>query len=123
MGGMVYFWVMRIWRVLGGFLGLMGILGATLYAHARPIPALGQAAFMALFHAPILLWLADRKDSDLLSRVLPLLFSVGALIFTGTIYLRYLGGVEKATAFAPIGGSLLVLGWLGLMLRALRPWS
>jgi uncharacterized membrane protein YgdD (TMEM256/DUF423 family) len=114
---------MRFWRVMAGFLGLMGMVGATLYAHARPIPALGQAAFVALFHAPVLLWLSDRRAKDFLAGFLPLLFTVGGMIFTGSIYLKYLGGVERATVIAPAGGTMLILGWLGLMLRSGRRWE
>lgn len=114
---------MRAWRVVAGFLGLMGILGATLYAHARPVPALGQAAFVALLHAPVILWLTDKKATDLLHSFLPLMFSVGVMFFSGSIYLKYLGGVAEATVIAPAGGSFLILGWLGLMIRALRPWK
>jgi|GEM_PF-6118841 len=36
---------MRLWQVIGGLWGVGGLVGATLYAHLRPIPALGQAAY------------------------------------------------------------------------------
>jgi uncharacterized membrane protein YgdD (TMEM256/DUF423 family) len=101
----------------------MGVVGATLYAHARPIPALCQAAYMALLHAPVLLWLSDRRGKDLLSTLVPLMLSAGVLIFSGSIYLKYLGGVERATMIAPAGGTLLILGWVGLLVRAVKKWN
>jgi hypothetical protein len=36
---------MRLWQVIGGLWGVGGLVDATLYAHLRPIPALGQAAY------------------------------------------------------------------------------
>ncbi|MCS6790765.1 MAG: DUF423 domain-containing protein [Bacteroidia bacterium] len=105
---------MRWLVVSGGLLGALGVIGATLYAHARPIPALGQAAYMALFHAPVLLWLS-RETPSLLLTWLSAAFLGGNLIFVGTIYLRYLGGVESATKIAPVGGSLVIIAWLGLV--------
>jgi len=36
---------MRLWQVIGGLWGVGGLVGATLYAHLRPTPALGQAAY------------------------------------------------------------------------------
>jgi len=120
---LAYFCCMWGWRMIAGAIGLMGVVGATLYAHARPIPALGQAAYMALFHAPVLLWLSDRRGKDLLSTMVPLMLSAGVLIFSGSIYLKYLGGVERATMIAPAGGTLLILGWVGLLVRAVKKWD
>ncbi len=78
---------------------------------------------MALFHAPVLLWLSDRRRKDLLSTLVPLMLSVGILIFSGSIYLKYLGGVAQATMIAPAGGTLLMLGWAGLLARAVKRWD
>lgn len=102
----------------GGLFGLVGILGATLFAHVRPVPALGQAAYIALFHAPVLLWLSREKPSSPLQWV-AVGYIGGLAIFVGTIYLRYLLGIEGATRLAPLGGSLLILAWGGLFLLPL----
>ncbi len=78
---------------------------------------------MALLHAPVLLWLSNRRGKDLLSTLVPLMLSAGVLIFSGSIYLKYLGGVEQATMIAPAGGTLLMLGWAGLLVRAVKRWD
>lgn len=104
---------------VAGLVGAGGLVGATLYAHVQPIPALGQAAYIALFHAPVLLWLSRERQS-LLKTLLSVGFLLGVSLFTGSIYLRYLGGVERATIVAPTGGTLLILSWLGISGLALR---
>ncbi|MCS7189654.1 MAG: DUF423 domain-containing protein, partial [Bacteroidia bacterium] len=99
--------------VVGALSGLVGIIGATLHSHVRPIPALGQAAYIALFHAPVLLWLS-KADKSGLPFLVGLGFSLGCAFFTGSIYLRYLASLEKATILAPVGGGLLIFSWAGL---------
>lgn len=100
-------------------MGAAGLIGATLYAHVRPVPALQQAAYIALFHALVLLWLS-RARKGFLPTLLSVGFLGGVLLFTGSIYLRYLAGMEKATTIAPAGGTLLILSWLGLAFEGLR---
>lgn len=46
-------------------------------------------------------------------------FSLGLLLFCGAVYALALGGPHLAS-LAPIGGSLLILGWLLLGASALR---
>lgn len=99
-------------------MGALGLVGATLHAHVRPVPALGQGAYIALFHALLLLWLSQEKKSTF-SHLLAVGIIAGVSLFSGTIYLRYLAGVEEATKLAPVGGSLLILSWIGLGLRGL----
>lgn len=110
-------------RMVAGFYGLAGIIGATLYVHARPVPALGEAATLALLHAPVLLWLSDKKARGPFSALISSFFVLGVLLFAGSIYLKYLGGIERATVLAPAGGTLLILAWALLIGRSLRPWA
>ena len=48
------------------------------------------------------------------------LFVVGAGIFAGTLYLMALGLPRWLGVITPIGGSLLIAGWLWLAIAALR---
>ncbi|MCS7298056.1 MAG: DUF423 domain-containing protein [Bacteroidia bacterium] len=109
---------MRWLVVAAGITGALGLLGATIHAHVRPLPALGQAASIALFHAPLLLWLS-REKGEFFPLLLAVGFLVGVILFAGAIYLRYLGGIERATVVAPVGGSLLLLSWVGLAMWGL----
>jgi uncharacterized membrane protein YgdD (TMEM256/DUF423 family) len=48
------------------------------------------------------------------------LFTVGILLFSGLLYLLVLTGIRVLGAIVPVGGSLLILGWLwwgGLICR------
>lgn len=48
------------------------------------------------------------------------LFVVGALIFAGTLYAMAFGAPRWLGAVTPIGGTLLILGWLWLAWTGLR---
>ncbi len=48
------------------------------------------------------------------------LWSAGATIFAGTLYAMALGGPRWLGAITPLGGSLLIAGWIGLAWCALR---
>ena len=48
------------------------------------------------------------------------LFVGGAAVFAGTLYLMALGWPHWLGAVTPIGGLLLILGWLALAAAALR---
>lgn len=45
--------------------------------------------------------------------------SIGSLIFAGDLYALALGAPRAIAAFAPIGGSLMMIGWLWLAIVAL----
>ena len=48
------------------------------------------------------------------------LLGAGALIFSGTLYIMALTGLRWLGAVTPIGGLLMIAGWLWLAFRALR---
>ncbi|RST31365.1 DUF423 domain-containing protein [Sphingomonas ginkgonis] len=48
-------------------------------------------------------------------------FGVGALIFSGTLYLMALGAPRWLGAVTPLGGLLMIAGWVLLAVGALRP--
>ena len=48
------------------------------------------------------------------------LFVAGGLLFAGTLYAMALGAPRWLGAVTPIGGALLIAGWLWLALAALR---
>jgi uncharacterized membrane protein YgdD (TMEM256/DUF423 family) len=49
------------------------------------------------------------------------LLGAGSLIFSGTLYLMALTGQRWLGAVTPLGGLLMIAGWLWLAVRALRP--
>lgn len=51
------------------------------------------------------------------------LFSVGTLLFSGSLYLLALLGLRWLGAITPLGGLCFLGGWLALLWAALRPAS
>jgi uncharacterized membrane protein YgdD (TMEM256/DUF423 family) len=49
-----------------------------------------------------------------------ILWSIGAAIFSGTLYALALGAPRWLGAVTPVGGSLLIAGWLWLARRSTR---
>jgi uncharacterized membrane protein YgdD (TMEM256/DUF423 family) len=49
------------------------------------------------------------------------LWTIGAAIFSGTLYALALGAPRWLGAVTPLGGSLLIAGWLVLAWRSTRP--
>jgi len=71
-----------------------------------------------MWHATGLIALgAARLPRSLLPAVL---LTAGTIIFAGTLYAMALGGPRWLGAVTPVGGSLMIAGWLVLAWRVLR---
>ncbi len=55
-----------------------------------------------------------------LARAAAWFFILGAVIFSGSLYILSLSGVKAWGAVTPLGGLLLLAGWLTLALAAFR---
>lgn len=114
----------RLWIALGAVAGLTAVAMAALAAHGLDTlnPAALQMVRNALqmhgWHALALLgcglW-APRGGR--LADCAGAAFAVGLLLFCGAIYSLALGPVHMPI-LAPVGGTLLMLGWLLLALSA-----
>lgn len=97
------------------FAGLAGCASVALGAYAShgvsdllASAALERASLYGLIHAVLLAVIAVWPGRvALLAR---LIFIVGIVLFSGTIAAKYLLGFS--VALAPLGGTLLMLGWL-----------
>jgi uncharacterized membrane protein YgdD (TMEM256/DUF423 family) len=78
---------------------------------------------MLLFHAPALLaalLLAERGlVAGALGRLAALALGLGAILFATDITLRHFAGHALFPMAAPTGGTVMILGWLGLGAAAL----
>jgi len=116
----------RGWVALGGVTGLLAVAAAAGAAHmpldAGQSRAVVSAVQMQGWHALALLacgiWGAQ---GGRLTHAAGAAFAFGMLLFCGTIYAGAFGGPHLG-ALAPVGGSLLMLGWGLLGLSALRRW-
>ena len=117
----------RTWIGLGALAGLGAVAMAAVAAHLVPDSAdpragamLRDAIQMQGWHALALLacglW-TDRggRLADLAGAA----FAVGLLLFCGAVYALALSGM-RVPLLAPVGGSLLMLGWALLAGSALR---
>lgn len=86
--------------------------------HARDL--WNTAVLYHLVHAPVLLWLA-RGTSVTASPFL--CFTGGILLFSGSLYALALTGIGMLGAITPIGGLLLMAGWVLIGVGAFRSES
>jgi len=116
----------KLWIGLGGLAGLTAVGMAAVAAHG--LEALGpdrvgmvrNAVQMQGWHALALLacglW-APRGGK--LADWAGIAFLSGLLLFCGAVYALAIGGIASGF-LAPVGGTLLMLGWALLALSALR---
>ena len=107
----------RVWVGIGSAYGLVAVVAAAGAAHLGGGPALASAVQMNGWHALALVlcgvWARGR-----LTQAAGVAFSVGTLLFCGSVYAG-LAGVHLGPV-APVGGTLLMLGWGLLGASALR---
>ena len=114
----------RGWVALGGVAGLLAVAAAAGAAHlpveAGEARAVASAVQMQGWHALALfgcgLWGAR---GGRLAHAAGAAFALGTLLFCGTVYAGALGGPHLGV-LAPVGGTLLMLGWALLGVSALR---
>lgn len=113
----------RAFVAAAGLLGAAGTAGAAFAAHGGAQANLvAIAAAIAFVHAPALLVLGLAPVGSLRLRGLPGgLMILGTLLFSGDLAMRAVTGSRLFVNAAPIGGTVLILGWLSLAVLALLP--
>jgi uncharacterized membrane protein YgdD (TMEM256/DUF423 family) len=108
---------MRAWAALSAAIAIMaGAFGAHA-ASGLAVEWLKTGAFYQLVHAVAVLALPD------VGRAAQRLLLGGSLIFAATLYLMALGLPRMLGAVTPIGGALMIVGWLLLAYRFWRQRS
>jgi uncharacterized membrane protein YgdD (TMEM256/DUF423 family) len=115
----------RTWLVVAALLGASGVLFGAGGAHAlrsviapEYLPTFETGVRYHLIHAVALLGLAlggERRPVALPAG----LFTLGIVLFSGSLYALALGAPSRLGIVTPFGGVALLLGWLAL-LRLLR---
>ncbi len=110
------------WIVIAAILGLMAVALGAIAAHAIPDPkdvaAVEKAALYQLIHVLALLF--ANKQGGRFATISCWFFLLGILLFCGSIELKYLLGIQNATAVAPSGGICLMVGWVFLGVSSLH---
>lgn len=115
----------RAFLALGALAGLLGVAASAASAHVSGADSLKTAAQFLLFHAPALLALAALSATGTTHRPVTRLAGAGLVLgltlFAGDLALRALHGTALFPMAAPIGGVLLMGGWLLIAVAALIP--
>ncbi|MCA8955670.1 MAG: DUF423 domain-containing protein [Planctomycetes bacterium] len=116
----------------GAFLGALGVaLGAfgahgleqTFRASPRAAEHWGTATEYTFYHALALVLCGLLAERGYRPRIAAWCFAAGAVVFGGTLYLLALGCPRWLGAITPIGGTLLIAGWVALVVSRRSPAS
>jgi len=118
----------RTWIGLGSLVGLAAVGMAALAAHGLDtlspprLQMVRNALQMQGWHALALLvcGLWSGRGGGRLADVAGVAFLAGVLLFCGAVYAVAIAGAPVG-ALAPVGGTLLMVGWALLALSAVRP--
>lgn len=120
---------MHKYLAAAGLNGAMGVAIGAWAAHGlegRLSPAalewIRTGASYQLWHAAALLGLAAfaARHSSRLIAVAGIGFGLGALLFGGSLYLYAWTGQGWLAAITPVGGALMIAGWLAVLAAAFR---
>lgn len=110
----------RLLAFAGGLCGVVGVALSALAAH-RGGAFIGTAANFLLFHASALFAVGLAGQNRGL-RLGGFVLAVGLVLFCGDLLARDLLGGRLFPFAAPVGGTLLIAGWLVVAISALiRP--
>ena len=105
--------------VLAGLCGALGTAGAAVAAHGGDPRLVGTAAAVALVHAPAFLALGLLAPGRIAFPIVPiLLLGIGTVLFSGDLAVRAFLAGRLFPSAAPMGGMLLMLGWLSIIVLA-----
>jgi uncharacterized membrane protein YgdD (TMEM256/DUF423 family) len=122
----------RTFLALGSLFGFLGVASGAFGAHAlkgrvdpESLAVFETASRYQLMHALALLaaaW-ACVQYPGAWTRAAGWLFAAGISVFSGSLYILALSRVRAWGAVTPVGGLLLLAGWLCLALGALKGGS
>jgi uncharacterized membrane protein YgdD (TMEM256/DUF423 family) len=106
-----------IWGALAVALGAFGAHALRSRLPPELMAVWATGAQYHLVHAAVLLALALADRAGVPSLRLPyLLLATGSVLFSGSLYALALSGIRGLGAVTPVGGVLLLAGWLALCL-------
>lgn len=120
-----------VWLLLGAINGLIAVAAGAYGRHGfgddfpREMFAIG--AQYQMWHALALLGVALLAGRPGMRQGLLLVagsgFTLGTLLFCGSLYWLAVHGTPPVAGSAPVGGVLLMLGWVALIAEALRSFK
>lgn len=79
-----------------------------------------NAVMYQLLHAILLLWLSSLKQTNFWIKSAMVAMLLGIFFFSGGLYMLVIHGKTAISWITPVGGSLLVLGWLNLSISGFQ---
>ena len=117
--------VQKCLLILGALLGFFSVAAGAFGAHAlkqklnpEMLSAFEVGARYQMYHA-LAIFIAIWISTIIPGALPPLsawLFFVGTLVFSGSLYLLAITGIRILGAITPIGGVILLAGWLCLII-------
>jgi len=122
----------RFWVFAAAALGMLGVLAGSVGAHALrgyppdAIRIYDTALRYHIMHVPALLavaWLASldarrKSGRSWLTQVAGMAFLAGVALFSGALYLQTVAGIAIGLPLPPLGGLMLIFGWVAMALAA-----
>jgi uncharacterized membrane protein YgdD (TMEM256/DUF423 family) len=122
-------WGMRVWLFAAAVMGALAVLCGAFAAHglsarldenARSVFETGARYHMYHALAMGIAAFAMRGRGRTLARSAAILFLTGILLFSGSLYLLALTGMNALGFVTPLGGIAFIAGWILLALAALK---
>lgn len=120
----------KLFLIIGSILGATGVMIGAFGAHALKnllessgrLETFETAVKYQFYHALalILLGILMNNQQHSLYQYSGYSFIIGTLIFSGSLYALCLSGITKFGMITPIGGVLLIAGWILLMLGIIK---
>jgi uncharacterized membrane protein YgdD (TMEM256/DUF423 family) len=120
---------MNVWLLVGAVNGFLAVAVGAFGAHglegrvdARAMEIFNTGAHYHLIHAlaTVAAALAARGAAAGRANIAALLFTVGAVLFSGSLYFMVLAGSKALVLATPLGGVCFLAGWSMLALAALK---
>jgi uncharacterized membrane protein YgdD (TMEM256/DUF423 family) len=97
---------------VSGLMGACGVALAAAASHGGDTRLLGSASTMCLAHAPILLGLYLAGGTFRTATPAALVLGLGTIVFTADLVSRHYLDDRIFPLAAPLGGTMMILGWL-----------
>ena len=117
------------WIIAGSFFAALAVIFGAFGAHglkskisAEDLVIFETGVRYQMYHSLglILLGLLGISTSINISQLPGLLFILGIIVFSGSLYLIPLTGLRWLGAITPIGGTALIVGWFSLIYNILN---
>jgi len=116
--------------ILAAILGIIGISLGAFGTHtladklsAEAMNSFDTAVQYQLYHILVLLFVNTYSGfSDATKKNISLIFFLGILFFSGSIYLIYIAGVAAKSIWfvTPLGGLLFIAGWVYMLISFIK---